>query len=119
AVALNGLAYDSSFKESCGKGQSKTGTATRVLAPFGFISVLAGAMLAIEMVQRDPAICRRETVGVSVGTKKGASATNTAPITDVNDRKQLEQSVKRLLAYARRFASVMTWWLGNGGALAK
>jgi hypothetical protein len=58
-------------------------------------------------------------VGVSVGTKKGASATNTAPITDVNDRKQLEQLVKRLLAYARRFASVMTWWLGNGGALAK
>jgi ThiF family len=56
AVALNGLAYDSLFKELCGKGQLKTGTATRVLAPFGFISVLAGAMLAIEMVVRSGTI---------------------------------------------------------------
>lgn len=58
-------------------------------------------------------------MGVSVGTKKGASGTSTEPVTDINDKKQLEGLMKRLLAYARRYASVRTWWLGKGGALAK
>jgi molybdopterin/thiamine biosynthesis adenylyltransferase len=49
---LQGLAYDSLFKELCGKGELTTGTAERVLAPFGFVSVLAGAMLAIEIAIR-------------------------------------------------------------------
>lgn len=52
-------------------------------------------------------------------TKKGASGTSTALVTDINDKKQLEGLMKRLLAYARRYASVRTWWLGKGGALAK
>lgn len=51
-AALKGLAYDSLFKELCGKGQLKTSTADRVLAPFGFVSVLAGVMLAIEIAIR-------------------------------------------------------------------
>src|SRR5262249_27665946 len=46
AKDLVGLAYDSVFKELCGKGQLKTATADRVLAPFAFVSVLAGVMLA-------------------------------------------------------------------------
>lgn len=58
-------------------------------------------------------------MGVSVKTKKGTSGTSTAPITDINDKKQLEGLMTRLLAYARRYASVRTWWLGKGGALAK
>lgn len=58
-------------------------------------------------------------MGVSVRTKKGASGTSTAPVTDINDKNQLEGLMKRLLAYARRYASVRTWWLGKGGALAK
>lgn len=49
---LENKAYDSLFKQLCGKGQLKTGTAERVLAPFGFVSVLAGAMLAIEIAIR-------------------------------------------------------------------
>lgn len=51
-AALKGLAYDSLFKELCGKGQLKTSIADRVLAPFGFVSVLAGVMLAIEIAIR-------------------------------------------------------------------
>jgi hypothetical protein len=35
------------------------------------------------------------------------------------DTKELEALSKRLLAFARRHASTMSWWLGNGGALAK
>jgi hypothetical protein len=54
-----------------------------------------------------------------VGTKKGASGSSTAPVTDINDKKQLEGLMKRLLAYARRYAGVRTWWLGKGGTLAK
>jgi len=52
AAQLQGLAYDSLFKQLCGKGQLKTSTAERVLAPFGFVSVLAGVMLAIEIAIR-------------------------------------------------------------------
>lgn len=51
-VQLEGLAYDSLFKQLCGKGELKAGTAERVLAPFGFVSVLAGVMLAIEIAIR-------------------------------------------------------------------
>lgn len=58
-------------------------------------------------------------MGVSVGTKKGASTTSAALVTDTSDLKQLEGLAKRLLAYARRYARVRTWWLGDAGALAK
>jgi len=58
-------------------------------------------------------------MGVSVGTKKGASGSKTGPVTDIKDPKQLEGLMKRLLAYARRYASVRTFWLGKGGGLAK
>ena len=49
---LEGLAYDSLFKELCGKGELKSSRAERVLAPFAFVSVLAGVMLAIEIAIR-------------------------------------------------------------------
>lgn len=49
---LEGLAYDSLFKQLCGKGELKAGTAERVLAPFGFVSVLAGVILAMEVAMR-------------------------------------------------------------------
>lgn len=49
---LEGLAYDSLFKQLCGKGELKTSSVERVLAPFGFVSVLAGVMLAIEIAIR-------------------------------------------------------------------
>jgi molybdopterin/thiamine biosynthesis adenylyltransferase len=55
AAALEGLAYDSVFKELCGRGQLKTSTADRVLAPFAFVSVLAGVALAIEIAIRTAA----------------------------------------------------------------
>ncbi|MFT3697721.1 MAG: ThiF family adenylyltransferase [Kofleriaceae bacterium] len=49
---LEGQAYSSLFKQHCGKGPIRSGTADRVLAPFGFVSVLAGVMLAIEIALR-------------------------------------------------------------------
>ena len=58
-ASLEGLAYDSLFKQLCGKGQLKTSTADRVLAPFGFVSVLAGVMLAIEIAVRTGNIAAR------------------------------------------------------------
>lgn len=51
AKDIEGLAYDSVFKQLCGKGELKVET-QRVLAPFGFVSVLAGVMLAIEVARR-------------------------------------------------------------------
>jgi hypothetical protein len=57
-------------------------------------------------------------MGVSVGPKKHAAGGG-VPLTDINDPKQLDGLSKRVLAYARRTASVMTFWLGKGGALAK
>jgi hypothetical protein len=50
--SIEGTAYDSLFKQLCGQGELQVGTDKHVLAPFAFVSVLAGAMLAVEMVSR-------------------------------------------------------------------
>lgn len=49
---LIGTAYDTLFKRLCGEGLLKTAAGRRVTAPFGFVSVLAGALLAVELVRR-------------------------------------------------------------------
>jgi hypothetical protein len=53
-VALNlvGTAYDTLFKRLCGEGLLKTATGRRVVAPFAFVSALAGALIALELVRR-------------------------------------------------------------------
>lgn len=52
AEELIGLAYDSLFKQLCGQGALKTQADRQVLAPFAFVSVLAGVLLAVEIVRR-------------------------------------------------------------------
>lgn len=49
---LVGLAYDSLFKQLCGQGALRTAADRQVLAPFAFVSVLAGTYLALECVRR-------------------------------------------------------------------
>jgi hypothetical protein len=49
---LVGTAYDSLFKSLCGTGQLGVDEGRTVLAPFSFVSVLAGAYLALELVLR-------------------------------------------------------------------
>jgi hypothetical protein len=49
---LTGLAYDSLFKKMCATGKLLTPEGRQVLAPFAFVSVLAGTFLAIEFVRR-------------------------------------------------------------------
>jgi molybdopterin/thiamine biosynthesis adenylyltransferase len=49
---LEGLAFDSLFKTLCGKGELRTSEEERVLAPFAFVSVLAGVLLAFEIAMR-------------------------------------------------------------------
>jgi hypothetical protein len=49
---IQGLAYDSLFKQLCGAGALRTAEDQQVLAPFSFISVLAGTYLAIEFLRR-------------------------------------------------------------------
>jgi len=49
---LVGRAFDSLFKELCGQGVLRSAEGRQVLAPFSFVSVLAGAYLAIEVVRR-------------------------------------------------------------------
>jgi hypothetical protein len=50
--AIIGTAYDSLFKQMCGQGKLQAAADKQVLAPFAFVSVLAGTLLAIEMVRR-------------------------------------------------------------------
>jgi molybdopterin/thiamine biosynthesis adenylyltransferase len=47
-----GKAYDTLFKQLCSTASLKTSEDRQVLAPFAFVSVLAGALLAIEFVRR-------------------------------------------------------------------
>ena len=48
---IAGVAYDSLFKTLCSTRQLGTLTDKRILAPFAFVSVLAGALLAVELVR--------------------------------------------------------------------
>jgi hypothetical protein len=49
-----GLAYDTLFKTMCATGTLGVEEGRTVLAPFSFVSVLAGAYLALELVHRPP-----------------------------------------------------------------
>lgn len=51
-VDLIGTAYDTLFKRLCGEGLLRTAAGRRIVAPFAFVSVLAGALLALELVRR-------------------------------------------------------------------
>lgn len=46
-----GLAYDTLFKQLCGANELKTLEGRQVIAPFAFVSVLAGTLLAVEVVR--------------------------------------------------------------------
>ena len=52
AENLIGIAYDTLFKTLCVEGQLQTPEGKRVIAPFAFVSVLAGTLLALEVVRR-------------------------------------------------------------------
>ena len=52
AANLIGIAYDTLFKTLCAEGQLQTPEGKRVIAPFAFVSVLAGTLLALEVVRR-------------------------------------------------------------------
>ena len=52
ADEIEGASYDSLFKQLCGEGALRTGEDRQVFAPFSFVSVLAGAYLAIEIIRR-------------------------------------------------------------------
>lgn len=47
-----GSSYDTLFKQLCGQGELKTLEGRRIIAPFAFVSVLAGTLLALEVVRR-------------------------------------------------------------------
>jgi hypothetical protein len=52
APDITGMAYDSFFKTLCSEGQLAPLADKRIVAPFAFVSVLAGTMLALEIVRR-------------------------------------------------------------------
>jgi hypothetical protein len=49
---LEGMAYDTLFKQLCSESQLVTPEGRSVIAPFGFVSVLAGTLQAIEVARR-------------------------------------------------------------------
>ncbi|VWD37311.1 hypothetical protein BCO18430_06481 [Burkholderia contaminans] len=48
---IRGMAFDSLFREMCGAGTLLSGPAKQALAPLGFISNLAGCLLALELLR--------------------------------------------------------------------
>lgn len=52
ASELVDIAYDSLFKRLCAESALQTLEGKRVVAPFAFVSVLAGTVLALELVRR-------------------------------------------------------------------
>lgn len=51
-MQLVGIAYDTLFKSLCGEGALKTPEGKQIVAPFAFVSVLAGTILALEVARR-------------------------------------------------------------------
>lgn len=52
AADVTGTAYDTLFKQLCSAGELPDASGVQVLAPLAFVSVLAGAYLALEFVRR-------------------------------------------------------------------
>src|SRR5215213_9157116 len=52
ADEVDGIAYETLFKQLCGEAALQTAEGRQVFAPFSFVSVLAGTYLAIELVRR-------------------------------------------------------------------
>ena len=50
--ALIGKAFDTLFRELCGAQALRTSEGRQVLTPFAFVSALAGALLAVELVRQ-------------------------------------------------------------------
>lgn len=53
AAELQGKAYDSLFKELCSEAALKSTAQHQVFAPFGFVSIIAGIFLVIELARRN------------------------------------------------------------------
>lgn len=51
AAAIEGMAYDSLFKQLCAEQALKSAEGKQVLAPFAFVSALAGNLLVVEMLR--------------------------------------------------------------------
>lgn len=52
ADEVEGIAYDTLFRQLCAEAALRTPEGRQVFAPFSFVSVLAGAYLALELVRR-------------------------------------------------------------------
>jgi hypothetical protein len=50
--AIEGQAFDSLYKELCGTGELQTAVGKQIVAPFAFVSVLAGTLLLLDVVHR-------------------------------------------------------------------
>lgn len=60
ASQIRGTAFDSLFRQMCGAGTLLTSPAKQVLAPLGFISNLAGCLLALELFRFEGAGTRTD-----------------------------------------------------------
>ncbi|MEY2395497.1 MAG: hypothetical protein QOF94_1842, partial [Acidobacteriaceae bacterium] len=60
AEALNGKALTSLYKDLCGAQALKTPAGEQALAPFAFVSNLAGALLMLELLRFDAGVRQRE-----------------------------------------------------------
>ena len=49
---IEGLPFDTLYKQLCASQQLQTATGEQVVAPFAFVSILAGAYLLLELAQR-------------------------------------------------------------------
>ena len=57
------IAFDTLYKQLCSSGQLKSVSGEQVVAPFAFVSVLAGALLLLEIIRRGHGIEERPSNG--------------------------------------------------------
>jgi hypothetical protein len=50
-LQIEGLAFDTLYKALCSSGKLRAQTGERVIAPFAFVSALAGTLLLIELIR--------------------------------------------------------------------
>jgi hypothetical protein len=58
---MEGMAFDTLYKQLCSSGKLKSASGRQVIAPFAFVSVLAGVLLLLEIIRRQPGAMNNAT----------------------------------------------------------
>jgi hypothetical protein len=108
-LAIEGLAFDTLYKQLCSTGKLRSISGKEVVAPFAFVSVLAGASLLLEIVRRQP--------GVRAGTSNDWRVNPWhPPVPEMRQRRRRRDNCECCGRPEMRRMNAMFWSVSSGNA---